>query len=231
MRTLSRFFVMTFFLSVLSCKNDKRTTDNFDYKYADVENTLKCDGINTKLYHEALMSFEDDIMKTYNTRNTDIRVAHTTFFRTAQRNQVNYQELVSPHTMKVFEALKSDQDLWTENNKLNYNADIFTCIGNNISDKGLATTYKALISTNSMRADLIGAPLQNKVKTANSDRYLATFIALEYFYSKLHNVDPNQVKENDETNNEVKKTESSKALINTKTNEANNDPHAGHNHD
>lgn len=231
MKTLLKLTVITLFLSVLSCKNDKTITDNFDYKYADTENTLNCNGIDTKLYHEALMAFEDDIMKTYNTRNSDIRVAHTTFFRTAQRNQVNYQEIVSPHTMKVFEALKSDQDLWTENNKLNYNADIFTCIGNNISDKGLATTYKALISTNSMRSDLIGAPLQNKVKTVNSDRYLATFIALEYFYSRLFKVDPLQVTEKDVPTNTVTKKEAKKTMVNTNLSDNTKDAHAGHNHD
>lgn len=229
MKTLLKLTVIALILNVLSCKNEQKTTD-FDYNYADIENVLICNNLDTKLYHEALLSFEDDILKTYNTRNTDIRVAYTTFFRTAQRNQVNYQDLVSPHTMKVFEALKNNSDLWVDN-KLNYNADIFTCIGENLKDKDFATTYKALISTNSMRSDLIGAPLQNKVKTANSDRYLGTFIALEYFYSKLSKVDPTMVTENKALDIPQNKSETRKTMVNTKeSSKTDNDAHAGHNH-
>lgn len=232
MKTLLKLTVLTLFLSVCSCKNDTNSVD-LDYKYADAENVLNCDNLDTKLYNEALLAFEDDIMKTYNTRNSDVRVAYTTFFRAAQRNKVNYQELVSPHTMKVFEALKSDSDLWIDNT-LNYNADILTCIGNNLSDKGLATTYKALIETNSMRPNLIAAPLLSKIKTANTDRYLATFIALEFFYSKLDGVDPKKVTENKEVEKPVIKTNPNKPSIKQKLDlktEDQNDTHAGHNHD
>ena len=225
MKTLLKLTIIILCLSILGCKNDKSNT-SFDYKYTDTENVIICNNLDTKLIHEALLSFEDDILNTYNTSNKDVRVAYTTFFRTAQRNQVNYQELVSPHTMKVFEALKSDSNLWVDN-KLNYTADIFTCIGENLKDKGFATTYKALISTNSMRSDLIGAPLQNRVKTANTDRYLATFIALEYFFSKLDKVDKANVTKKVDSDNQ-----GNKSIIDAKSSSnKDKDSHAGHNHD
>jgi hypothetical protein len=233
MKTLLKLTVITLFLSVLSCKKESKAAD-FDYKYLETENVLNCTNVETQLYYEALMSFEDDILKTYNTRNTDLRVAYTNFFRLAQRNGVNYQELASPHSMEVFEALKNDSDLWTDNNKLNYNADIFTCIGENLNDKGLATTYKALISTNSMRPELFGAPLLNKIKTANSDRYLATYVALDLFYSNLFNVDSSKVTENIPPEIPKYRTEPGKPIIKLDSKseaETNEDEHAGHNHE
>lgn len=233
MKTLLNLTVITLFLSVLSCKKEDKVAD-FNYKFIETENVLNCPNVDTQLYYEALMSFEDDIFKTYNTRNSDIRVAYTTFFRTVQRNGVNYEELASPHTMVVFEALKNDSDLWTDNNKPNYNADIFKCIGENMTDKGLATTYKALISTNSMKPELFGAPLQNKIKTANSDRYLATYVALDLFYSNLFNVDPTKVTENIAPELPKYRTEPGKPIIKLDSNsetETNEDEHAGHNHE
>lgn len=232
-KALFKLTVVSIFLTVFSCKNETQTV-NLDYKFSETENVLNCINLDTKLFNEALLSFEDDIMKTYNTRNSDVRVAYTTFFRATQRNGVNYQELVSPHTMEVFEALKSHSDLWTDNNQLNYNAEIFNCIGNNMQDKGLATTYKSLISTNSMRADLFGAPLQQKIKTANTDRYLATFMALDLFYAKLFKVDPTQVTEKKVQEKTTYRTEPGKPMIKQKTlseTKEIEDAHAGHNHD
>lgn len=232
MKTLFKLTVITLFLNVLSCKKENNAA-NFDYKFTETENVLTCANLDTQLYYEALLSFEDDIVKTYNTRNTDLRVAYTNFFRLVQQKRVNFEELASPHTMEVFEVLKSDPDLWTDNNTPNYNADIFTCIGENLNDKGLATTYKALISTNSMRPELFGAPLLNKIKTANTDRYLATYVALDLFYSNLFDVDPTKVTENIPNERITASKESVKPLINA-TNKAeknDQDEHAGHNHE
>ncbi|WP_223034060.1 hypothetical protein [Hanstruepera marina] len=229
-KTFLKLTILTVFLTVLSCKNETKTVD-FNYKYTETENALNCPNVDTKLIHEALLSFEDDIMKTYNTRSSDVRVAYTNFFRATQRNGVKYQEVATPHSMEVFNALKNQSELWNTDNTLNYKADIFTCIGDNMKDKGLATTYKALISTNSMRADIFGAPLLNKIKTANTDRYLAAFIALDLYYSKLFDVDPTQVTENKVQEKTTYRTEPGKPLIKQKPATEETDDHAGHNHD
>ncbi|WP_250434289.1 hypothetical protein [Hanstruepera flava] len=228
-KSILKLAVLTVLLTVLNCKNETQTVD-FDYKYTETENALNCTDVDTKLIHEALLSFEDDIMKTYNTRSSDLRVAYTNFFRATQRKGVKYQEVVTPHSMEVFNALKNQSQLWNADNTLNYKADIFTCIGDNMKDKGLATTYKSLISVNSMRADIFGAPLLNKVKTANTDRYLAAFIALDLYYSKLFDVDPTQVTEKKIQEKTTYRTEPGKPLIKQKPATEKTDDHAGHNH-
>lgn len=228
MKTLLKLTLIVVCLSFYGCKNENSTTTFSDYKYAnETENVLKCDGIDTKLYHEALLSFEDDIVKAYNSRNNDPRVAYTTFFRTHLGNRVNFQEVVSPHSMKVFEALKGQPDLWNSDNSINYNAAIFECLSSNFKNQSLATTFNALVETNSMRLDLIGAPLQKEMKNASSDRYLSTYIALDMYYANLFKVDPTKVTEKPDVEENTLQTTPSKPTLKQK---ASDDPHAGHNH-
>ncbi|WP_104734226.1 hypothetical protein [Hanstruepera ponticola] len=227
MKTLLKLTVLVLCLSFYGCKNEPSAATFDDYKYADSENVLNCNDIDTKLYNEALLSFENDILKAFNSRNNDLRVAYTTFFRTLQGNRVQFQDVASPHSMKVFEALKGQPDLWNDDNSINYRADIFNCLSSNFKNQSLATTFNALVQTNSMRLDLIAAPLQKVIKNANSDRYLAAYIALDMYYANLFNVDPTKVIEKPETDEAIQTTPSKPTINQTPA----NDPHAGHDHD
>lgn len=224
MKLLLKLTVIVLCLSFYGCKNESTAVTFNDYKYTDSENPLKCGEVDTKLYNEALLSFEDDILKSFNSRNNDLRVAYSSFFRSLQGNRVEFQDVASPHSMKVFEALKSDPDLWNADNTINYNADVFACLSSNFKNQSLATTFNALVQTNSMRLDLIGAPLQKEIKNANTDRYLSAYIALDMYYSNLFKVDASKVSEKPDTKEAVQ-TSPSKPTTN-----ANEDPHAGHNH-
>ncbi|EMQ94661.1 hypothetical protein D778_00615 [Xanthomarina gelatinilytica] len=196
-KTLLKFSIIALCFTLFNCKNESASFTN--YKYADKENILVCDNLDTKLYFEALLSFEDDITNKYNPQNKDLRRSYSFFTRDAIANRVNYQDIVSPHTMEVFEALKQDKDLWNADNSINYNADIFKCVSSNFKNKDLQTTFNALVSTNSMRPDLFGAPLIKHVKNAHDDRYMAAYIALDLFYARLFQVDPTTVTEKPET--------------------------------
>lgn len=226
MKLLLKITFIVLCISFYACKNETQATFN-DFKYADKENVLNCDNVDTKLYHEALLSFEDDIATFYNKENTDIRIAYTAFYRSLIGKRVDFQELTSPHTMAVFEALKEQPDLWNDDDSINYHADIFGCLSSNFNDKGFGTTFNSLVTTNSMRLDLISAPLQNQIKGAHSDRYLAMYIALDLYYSNLIEVDPTKVTKNTQTN-EGSKTESKNKLVTPAID--NIDPHAGHDH-
>lgn len=201
--TLKLTFI-AFCFTLFNCKKESASFNN--YKYANDETILICDNLDTKLYVEALLSFEDDIASYYDAKNKNIRRAHSYYFREAQANRAKYEEFVSPHTMEVFEALKQDKDLWNDDNSINYNADIFTCLSSNFKEERLQTTFKALVSTNSMNAALFGAPLKTHVKNAHDDRYMATYIALDLFYAKLFDVNPANITERTIStfNNEIK---------------------------
>lgn len=193
-KTLLKLTFMTLSLTLFNCKNE--TTSFNNYKYANQENVLVCENVDTKLYLEALLSFEEDITSYYDPKTKDLRRSYSFYTRNAIANKTIYQDLVSPHTMEVFEALKNDKDLWNTDNSINYNSELFSCIGNNFKNKDLQTTFKALVSTNSMRPQLFGAPLTKHVKNSHEDRYMAAYVAFDLFYANLFNIDPTTITEN-----------------------------------
>lgn len=178
---LTTLVVIAFF----SCNKQKSASINFEH--ADKPTVVNCSKTDTLLFKEALYTFEEDIKDFFDPQNKNLRRAYATFVRNAVNNRVDYGTVVKPHTLEVFEALKADTNLWN-GQEFNFNHPIFKCIGEKINDVGLKTTYNALLTTNSMRPDLIGPPIVSKYGQAESDRYLATFIALEYYYGRLHNV-------------------------------------------
>ncbi|WP_242205864.1 hypothetical protein [Aestuariivivens insulae] len=180
-------------LTLLSCKKEQTFSD---YQYTDKGMVLNCESIDTKLYNEALFAFEDDIVNYYSKdKPTQVR-AFSQFVRDAVNNRAKYADMVSPHTLKVFQALKNEADLWDTNNPkshLNYNSTFFKCIASNIQDNDLKTTLNALVSTNSMSPKLFGTPLTSQYSLALKDKYLAAYMAFDLFYAKLYDVDLSRV--------------------------------------
>lgn len=183
-------------LTVVSCK--KENTFN-DYKFSEKGSVITCDNQNTALINEALFSFEADIAAFYAQNGQEnVPNAYGQFLRAASINRIKYADIVSPHTVKVFEALKNENDLWDANNPnshLNYKGNLLDCISSNLKDKKLKTTYDALVATNSMKPELFGTPLARNYRAATSDKNLAAYIALDLYYAKLFNLDLSNVKE------------------------------------
>ena len=180
-----------FTLILFNCKNDTALSE---YKYADKPIVLNCNNLNAKLYNEALYSFENDILSYYGGAglNKSLFRAYSQFIRYAVYNRVNYSELVSEHTLKVFEALKNDQTLWDVNNSkshLNYSSPLIKCIAENIADKDLQKTFNALLTTNSMSPKLFGVPLLTRNKGAVKDKALASYMAFDLYYAKFFDID------------------------------------------
>ncbi|WP_345276955.1 hypothetical protein [Litoribaculum gwangyangense] len=186
--TLIAFLLaFTFF----GCKKENTFSD---FKYTDKPDVLFCDATNNKLYKEALYSFEDDILKFYGKDNPNptLILSYSQFIRNSIYTRIKYEDIISEHTLKIFEALKNEGDLWDANNTkshLNYNSKIIDCISNNIQDQALKTTFNSLISTNFMEPKLFGSPLMTKYVNTLNDKYLATYVALDLFYAKLFDAD------------------------------------------
>jgi hypothetical protein len=150
--------VLALILLSSSCKKDTGVTLS-NYKFSDKGIVLNCDGIDLKLVNEALFAFEDDISSFYAKKasNPNLQLAYAQFIRDANNGRANYAEILTPHTVEVFNVLKTKNDLWNMNNTtsyLNYDSDFFNCITNNIQDKNLNTTLHALVETNSMSPKL-----------------------------------------------------------------------------
>ena len=196
MKSTINFILFLGALTVVSCKKE---TPFKEYKFAEKGNVIICDKQNTALINEALFSFEEDITAFYSQNGQkNIANAYSQFLRTATMNRIKYEDIVSPQTVKIFEALKNENDLWDANNPdshLNYKGDLLSCISGNLKDKKLKTTYDALVSTNSMKPALFATPLVRNYRAATSDKYLAAYIALDLYYAKLFNLDLSNVKE------------------------------------
>lgn len=206
-----KLFVIALVISAVSCK--KETTLS-EYKFGEKGTVLNCDNINLKLYNEALFSFEKDIETFYGKDKPNLTRAYSQFIRNAAIGRVKYEDIVSPHSLKVFDALKEENNLWNaESSKsyLSYTSPFFNCISNNIQNKDLKTTLNALVSTDSMNPKLFGTALASNYSAAMRDKYLAAYVAFDLYYAKLFNLDVSKVKESEQ-----------KVSL--------NDSHSGHNH-
>lgn len=168
-----------------SCNKNEATLSEF--KYANQPETVTCKTGYDDILKEALYTFENDIINKYDPKGKNKVRSYRTYISNALLDRQDLPNTISAHTKEVFDVLKSKPDLFN-GNTLNYNSDIAKCIGTNMKDKGLQTTYNALLQTNSMSSKLFGAPLRTSTAYTR-DNYLATFIALDLFYAKLNGVD------------------------------------------
>ncbi|HZW63584.1 MAG TPA: hypothetical protein VFF15_08090 [Flavobacteriaceae bacterium] len=196
MKTHLSLLVIIFTFIFLSCKQE---TASIDYTYADKPQLIDCKKTDTLLLKEAYYTFENDITNFYDPQNKNVSRAMASFIRIASSNasRIDFNKIATPRTIEIYNTLKADTGLWNGEN-LNYEHPLFACIGEQIKDQALNRTYNALIDTGSMKASLFGAPLNAKFQQVTSDKYLATFVALQFYYANLANVTP-QVKEEQKT--------------------------------
>ena len=182
--------VLLIFFVLVSCKKDESLSE---YKYSSNEFQVSCEGVNPELLKEAVYSFEEDINNYFAQKGTkNLSQAYSRAVNLGIYGRAKYEEIASPHTIEIFEILKKDKTLWNlegETNSLNYDNPFVTCLAENLTNKDLQTTFKALLSTNSMSANLFGEPLKRTAYLAIKDKYLATYIALDMYYAKLFDVD------------------------------------------
>ena len=220
---------------VFSCNQTKeeQATPEIDYKFTSdkTTNIENCSDKDLKLLDEALLTFENNIKTKYNVNDRNINRAYMGFLNDTRINRINLSAMATKHTKTVFDALKTRNDIWTENGQLDYNSDIVKCIANNITDKNLKTTFNALLSTNSMDFKMYGEAIRTKSATLRTDKYLALFLALDLYYAKLHNVDLSNVKEAGSNIDFNKRPPKPQQIKQQKIEATKKDPHAGHNHD
>lgn len=211
----TRFLYFVICLILVNCKEPQ---PQLTFKHSDKTIVLNCDNNHSELFNEAIHHFEANLTKHFNNKNPNLSAAYRQFLIESTSNRTNYNNISNQHSLDIFIALKNVDGLWIQkNNKLslNYKHDIFNCIGENIKDNDLKSTYNALLTTNSMSMRMLKDVLIAKSNRFDTDKHLATFVALELYYSKLSNVDLSLKQE---------------APVDIKLKEEKG-LHAGHNHD
>lgn len=220
-----KLFVIALVISLASCKRETKHTFT-DYLYADKPESITCENFDTKLLKEALYSFEDDIANHYDAQTKNLSRSYNRFINEALSNRLKYEDVISAHTVNVFEAMKNNTSLWNQGNaksNLSYNSEILKCIVNNIKNNRLKSTFNALLTTNSMSPALTGDAVRGNVGNLLNDKYLATYVALDLYYAKLFDVDFTTINfEEPQTNVDFNQKPPKEPEV---------DPHAGHNHD
>ena len=173
-------------LIFFSCKKESSVTMN--YEHSDKPSVVNCQTADSLLLKEALYTFETDIANAYDPQGKNLRRAVPTFIRNISSGRVDYNKLTSEHAVEVYNVLKSSQ-FWKDGG-LDYNNSLFSCLGENIKYQSLKTTYNSLITSGYMNEKLFAAPLASKTNAVISDKYLATFIALDFYFSHLEGITP-----------------------------------------
>ena len=177
------FTIITLQLS--GCKQAK-----LDYKYSDKEDLVKCSsGGDMELIKEAVYAFEDYITKHYAFIGNTTAEGYHNYLKLLFNNRAPAKEYFSEHLMEIVQILKAEDDLWVINGskvRLNYNNELVNCILQKIQDKDISSTLDVLITSKTLSTEVLAPTLYNKKQLmAKDDRALATYVALDMFYTKL----------------------------------------------
>lgn len=183
MKPVLKLFFYVCLMTTFSCQ------EKFEYKFQDMPNFTVCANETEPLLKEAFYSFEHDIKVHIGNLNAQSEQIYGQWFYPTLKNKLDVKEFVSPHTVKVFEMLKESKpeiwDVYNEDSNLNYKSDFIKCIATNMIDKDLKTTFKALLTTNSMKPDLFSDAIgRNSLKIAR-DPYLKLYVVFEYGYGHM----------------------------------------------
>ena len=174
-----------------SCQSNKEVTP-MNYKYGDQEQVINCEGQNNALLNEALYSFEDDLLNTYDAESRRPITAYGQFTFVGLSGQAEFKRIVSEHSKIVLSKL-IEEGIIIKNtgakSNVNYEHPAVVCAIDNLKDAALKKTINALISTNSMDPVLFDSRLRNAGRLVQNQRYLAFYLSLDAYFQQLANLD------------------------------------------
>lgn len=178
-------------LTFLSCK------EPIEYQFTDSPETIKCNGLDYDLAHEAYYSFRQDIaiyVKDlhigYNT--LDYRESLGYYIYRGALGNFDYNEIVTPHTKKLLSLLKENNDLWdttSDKTNLNYHSEFITCLVQNIKNEEVKQTIQSLIETNTMNSALFAENYRLHVFDCYTDNHFGMLLAFDTYYQHLYDMD------------------------------------------
>ena len=184
-------FLSIFIATIFSC------TESFPYKYQDKEQVIECSQIDSKLIHEALYSFQNDISRHYLKEIQEKEYLNFTFsynqyiYRGAKGN-LDFKEIVSPHTLLIVNELKKEEDLFIKvsgKNTLNYQNEFVKCLINNIKNEEIKNKMINLIEVNYLSPDVMAENYRATTFDTKTDFDYLMFIALQTYYQRLLDIE------------------------------------------
>ncbi len=179
-------------LGTISCN------ETLEYKYQDKGQVIDCPGVDSKLIHEALYSFENDIGTFYNNENFNpnsivfIEYGYANFIFPGAMGDADYKSIASPHTIKLIEELKKEDQLWDRNlgeSNLNYNSEFVKCLISKIQNEDIKIKLENLIEVNALSPKIMAEIYRVNSYNTLQDKYFAMFIALDTYYQYTLDID------------------------------------------
>lgn len=176
--------ILILLTSIFNCKKEKKI--EIAYQFSDKPYSFTCEAsdIDQTLLKEALYAFEDDILKYYDPRNSNLNRAYGQFLLATNNKQYIHNRIISPRSRTILERLKQEPKLF-KNGELNANNALVQCIAKNIEDKDLKATFNALLEAGSLKSNILASGIMYESKKVLADKSLATFVALDMYYAKI----------------------------------------------
>lgn len=165
----------------------KETKEPLVVRHADKEQPINCGGDKSVLLNEVLHQFEEDISTTYDPIDKVPYKAYSSYLYVGFSGTANYDRIVSQHALDLRKILV-DEGVIKEGiglSNLNYSHPFVQCIFDNMKDKDLVKTIRALETTATMKPELFNTRMRNYARRINTDRYAALYIALDSYYQRL----------------------------------------------
>ncbi len=169
----------------------------FPYKYQEKEQSIKCANIDSQIIHEALYSFKEDISRYYlreiqEKDYLNFSYSYAQYIYRGTKGDVNYIEIASPHTIKVFDELVKEEGLFVKRegkSNLNYNHDFVICLINNFENKEMKNKILNLIEVDYLSPEVMAENYRIATTDADTDPNFLMFIALDTYYQRFLDLD------------------------------------------
>lgn len=184
-------FSLIFITAISSC------TESFPYKYQDEKQIIECSQIDSKLIHEALYSFKNDISKHYlkeikEKEYLDFIYSYNQYIYKGAMGNVGFNEIASNHTLLIVNELKKEGNLFIKvegNNRLNYQNEFVQCLINSIKTEDIKIKIINLIDVDYLSPEVM---VENYLKTSldtHVDPSYLMFVALDTYYLRLLDIE------------------------------------------
>lgn len=180
-------YLLVFIATITSCSKP------FPYKYQSEVQSIDCPNIDSKLIHEALYTFKNDISKYYlkeiqEKDYLDFSFSYDQYIYRGAKGNVFYKEIASTHTLLVLNELKKEKNLFIkvkEKSILNYQLDFVQCLINNIENEEIRTKILNLIDVDYLSPSVMAENYRKTTIDANNDPNYLLFVSLDTFYRRL----------------------------------------------
>jgi len=186
-KLIKLFSLILIFSTFYSCSK------SIEYKFLNKEKlSTNCDEINSDLTNEAYYSFREDIAEyaknNVKTERIEYQYSLALFIVNGASGEADYKNIISAHTQQILKLLQQENQLWNNDNSLNYHSNYINCLIENIKNSEIKNAILFYRDKKLSKNELVEIYRLNIRETA-TDTHFAMFIAFESYYQFLNKLE------------------------------------------